>query len=47
MVRLWRTTAVPNGSYLVQSVAYTVDGRVTRSAQVPVVVKNPGATATG
>ena len=39
-IALWRTTTVPNGSYLVQSIAYTAAGRVARSAEVSVVVKN-------
>jgi len=39
-IGLWRTTAAPNGSYLVQSIAYTAAGRVARSAKVSVMVKN-------
>jgi hypothetical protein len=39
-IALWRTTAVPNGTYLLQSIAYTPAGRIAHSASVSVVVKN-------
>jgi len=39
-IALWRTTAVPNGPYQVQSVAFTAAGRVAHSPTVSVVVKN-------
>jgi hypothetical protein len=40
-IALWRTTAVPNGPYQVQSIAYTSAGRVAHSPTVSVVVRNP------
>ena len=39
-IALWRTTAVPDGSYLLQSIASTAAGRVARSAEVTVTVEN-------
>jgi hypothetical protein len=39
-VAKWKTTSVPNGTYMLQSVAHDSAGRTTRSPPVTITVKN-------